>query len=1141
MKKTLFTTIALAMIGFATNAATVKVTMNRTSPTMTLADKASGQTINVGERDGMTYTFSAPAATYVLTALGTDGETVNGTIELDVTESDEEQAFSVLTCTTYASNSGWTIDEDYTVSVVINTREGETVAQTLGQSVTAGRRTFLAFVGNSYYATLTPNAAHQEEGYMALQRQGTLTANVNVQGAIPMGYEYSITLPADAGLFVGTKAAHYLPFSKMEPLAEKTEGTQKTVTYKLAASQVYNYRTWREGELTQAGYFTMNADETKRPQLAFTDDDYKAFDPQTIKHDVTWNGGYETGDIFLNINERGHLRLSHGETHDLLALRSWQLTDNSTNNYFMEPDFHYTVIGLDGQPSTGVVTVEKGETGADPWANLKAVGEGTAIVLVTYDAIGLNYYASGKQEKTNYMGGEYWSAIWPENTAAFVVTVGGSESTADPNMTINEAYNEDTKKLAGKYVDAEHDVFYYLDTEEGYSYTFTPTGVSSVEIAYPTIGERMATYNGFSAEGVTKNDDGSYTLLLKEGRQIVRLTDAAGNSVYQVLTAKQCHREIVNASREGSQIFQPGDKVKIQYSGLRHPANKMAGIYNMSAYVTYNGTPNGTSLILSPNQYTFGSAASAQAVTIDIPSDYDTEAAPELVMSEGVIQVNGYGDPIGNHRNTTRSGGRSANFTAVAHKTYFGAIPEVHLNISPVTNFIVRPVANVEDCRLSFSPDVTDNGDGTYTATYGTYTVTAAKKGYRCCRTQFTIGDDAEGEQTVAINMEVASTPEAWDGTETSQPATDGDTLLISTAAELAWLATEVNDSAKYTTSAVLTADIDLADYDWTPIGGQNKTVAYRGRFDGQGHTISGLYIDRPNDTHQALFGYCQQAAISRLTVGGQVRGKQYVAGIVAFQDETSVDRCTNHAEVVATAGVAGGVSAYHWDGISYTTNSINTGNVTAISKAGGIVGSNFLTSIVANCLSVGKITASSDRGACVGGGYSKNNVSNNYSTYEYAITDGQTLVSQEQLLSGEVAWLLGDAFGQNLGTEPNAGEADTIPVVDGMKVYKVLYTTNLSTEADSLFTNGTLPTLDATGTWVITWHTAPDGDIVTTVTADSTLYAEMKDASGIEEIAVCQSNAVSNHPVYDLSGRIISGQPKCGIYIRNGKKILVK
>lgn len=43
-------------------------------------------------------------------------------------------------------------------------------------------------------------------------------------------------------------------------------------------------------------------------------------------------------------------------------------------------------------------------------ADIKAVGNGTAIVLVSYDAICLNYYSG--TTRTPYMGGEYWSAIW---------------------------------------------------------------------------------------------------------------------------------------------------------------------------------------------------------------------------------------------------------------------------------------------------------------------------------------------------------------------------------------------------------------------------------------------------------------------------------------------------------------------------------------------------------------------------------------------------------------------------------------------------------------------------------------------------------------------------------------------------------
>lgn len=490
--------------------------------------------------------------------------------------------------------------------------------------------------------------------------------------------DFSITLPADAELSIGTKSAHFIDFKEVAPESTVTEGEMKTVTYPLSVGQIYNYRTWREGGLTQAGYFNFAEDVSRRPVLNFTDESYKAFDPKQVNHDVKSNSGFETGNIFLNINERGHLTMKVGDKFDAHAMRTWELTDNSTNNYFIEPDFHYTVVDLDGKPSTGVVSIEQKPGSA--WADVKAVGEGTAIVLVTYDGIALNFYRG--TDKNEYMGGEYWGAIWPENTGVFVVTVGEDASGIDPNMTINEQYNTDALKLAGKYVDAEHDVFYYLDTEEGAYYTFTPSGVDNVTIAYPTVGERMTTYSGFGKDGVTKNEDGSYTLLLKYGRNIVRLSDASDKSVYQILNAKPCHREIINASREGSNIIQPGDNVKIQYSGLHHPANKLAGIYNMSAYVTYSGTPNGTSLILGANQYTFGSDEGAQAMTVTIPKDFNAEDNAVFKLDEGVIQVNGYGDPVGNHRTISRETGRQPNFNAVAHKTHFGYLPDIELVIT---------------------------------------------------------------------------------------------------------------------------------------------------------------------------------------------------------------------------------------------------------------------------------------------------------------------------------------------------------------------------------------------------------------------------------------------------------------------------
>ena len=194
-----------------------------------------------------------------------------------------------------------------------------------------------------------------------------------------MGGDYVVTLPADAEMFIGKKFSHFTAFTKVEPTKTVPEGANKKVYYRLADNQVYNFRTWKQGGLTQGGYFTMDIDAGEGGYLSFSDADYEAFGAKTIKHDVMWNGGYETGNIFVNINERGHLMMNVGDTHNALAMRSWQLTDTQTNNYFIEPDFHYTVIDLEGNPSTGVIEIDNANTTTNPWSTIKAVGKGLSL------------------------------------------------------------------------------------------------------------------------------------------------------------------------------------------------------------------------------------------------------------------------------------------------------------------------------------------------------------------------------------------------------------------------------------------------------------------------------------------------------------------------------------------------------------------------------------------------------------------------------------------------------------------------------------------------------------------------------------------------------------------------------------------
>ena len=1036
--KNLLITLLAASSCLVADAAKVQVKMNTYSQTMTLVNKATQQAVAVGEPTSYTYSFEAAAGEYTLTGFNADGTVNNGSIDITVTDADE-QLFTVLTCNAYVTNKTdnvtWTIENgDYTLDVTVSTKEGASQKAVLGKSTTDGRSSFLILNGNSYSAEFIPSAAHQTEGFMTLYKAGTVTSNVSVSGAIPKGETYTVSVPAAAELQIGMKQSHFTDFKIVAPESVETAGDTKTCIYKLAYGQVYNYRTWMAGGLTQGGYFTMAEDASKRPALAFTEADYKAFDPKKINHDVQSNMGYETGNIFVNINERGHLLMNVGDKYDALALRTWELSDNTVNNYFIEPDFHYTVVGLDGKPSTDIIEIT--QTSGSAWADIRAKAAGTAIVLVTYDAIGLNYYSG--TTKTPYLGGEYWGAIWPENTGVYVVTVGQGTTAITPNMVINDKYNSDTMKNAGKYVDAEHDVFYYLDTEAGATYTFTPDGVSDITIAYPTIGEQMATYTGFGAEGVTKNADGSYTLLLKEGRQIVKMTDASGKSVYQVLTAKKCHREIINASREGSKIFQPGDQVKIQYSGLHHPANKLAGIYNMSAYVTYNGTPNGSSLILGSGQYTFGSAASAQAVTVTLPKDLDVAANPEFVMNEGVIQVNGYGDPIGNHRAINRATGRNANFTAIAHKTYFGAIPDIHIPLSEIKLFNIKVNCNVSDAAITVTYDgetLTPDADGNYSSSYGSYFVTAEKEGFSVYRNIFVIKDgDADNQ---IFNVEMISPVGVWDGKTLTEPKKEDDIYLISTGAELAWLADHVNSSAdNKNTNARLLNDIYLGNYNWTPVG-KSATTYFGGEFNGDGHAVKELYINE-NTSNRGLFGVIDGAAkIEKLSVYGEVSAKPMaaagVAGLVGTMKGGSViDRCVNYASVTSsnTSGRSGGLVGFMTGTGNKISNSYNVGNVTGTNNSMGGICSIVPTGCeVENVFNIGEIYTSSSAGcgSCFGviNGTSKNA----FSVKEYQKTDGQITVTDEQMRSGEIAHRLGEAFGQEIGK-------DAHPVLGGMKVY---------------------------------------------------------------------------------------------------------
>ena len=201
--------------------------------------------------------------------------------------------------------------------------------------------------------------------------------------------------------------------------------------------------------------------------------------------------------------------------------------------------------------------------------------------------------------------------------------------------------------------------------------------------------------------------------------------------------------------------------------------------------------------------------------------------------------------------------------------------------------------------------------------------------------------DENDGEDDIALlnddtDSDVWAGAGAADGIDTSWYNTNDNTFYISTAAQLAGLAQLVNNGNNFSTKNItLKADIKLNNdavptggNEWTPIGDSSNT--FQGTFDGDGHTITGLYI---NDTaagynaYKGLFGNIAAGAkVQNLIVTGDVAAKEknskprYVGGIVGFNSGT-----------VQNCGFQGSVSASKSNGL---VSSSDIGGVVGGGKA---------------------------------------------------------------------------------------------------------------------------------------------------------------------------------------------------------------
>lgn len=164
--------------------------------------------------------------------------------------------------------------------------------------------------------------------------------------------------------------------------------------------------------------------------------------------------------------------------------------------------------------------------------------------------------------------------------------------------------------------------------------------------------------------------------------------------------------------------------------------------------------------------------------------------------------------------------------------------------------------------------------------------------------------------------------------------------ITITSADGLFWFAEQANAGNNFAGKTVkLANDIDLNDKLWTPIGIYNDSKThFKGTFDGQGHTVSGVNVVESRKNGVGFFGKVYTGTIKNLTVAGNITTDNcnYVGGIVGHGYATVVE-CVfrgnvGSANTMQVGGIAGS------GGFTVTRCSVY-GNVTAECWAGGIVG----------------------------------------------------------------------------------------------------------------------------------------------------------------------------------------------------------
>ena len=893
------------------------------------------------------------------------------------------------------SPSKWVKDTDYTLSLRVTDASGVERSAELGSTVDgkgqaweSTRLSCLFVVGDTVSVTATPNA-ETHPNYNPATASKTPTMNDSLSLTCKEFVTVTVTAPKGSTIDAGTLAKYYV-FSFLEPFARSVE--DGTATFHLDKNTDYFYRVRHPQGATYWNYVRLSADAAytvTEEDLGLSGD----FNKSTIYHFE--NNIYDRAGIYLNINTKGYKNMAVGETFELNSFRNWFAIESFMNAKVALPEMHYQVIDVNGNASD-VVTITPNALNSNV-AVMEAKHEGTAIVLVTYDAM---THMVGQTSTTSHR----FSAIWPELTGVFVVNVGADGSAIQTNMNLDRM-DAVIEKDEARQLDAEHDILFYTGTE-GASYSFKPEAGCTVSVLRPTVTAASMTYSGgFTNTGVTTAEDGTVTVSgLITGRNIIKVTKG-GLSTYQVVTARGVSYKFVNA--EGTELTQeelaaikPGDSVTIQFSNLISPKEKLSGAYNFN-FSLYMQGPDGTFFKSDPGGnfgvYDFSGNPERQKLTVTIPKFW----AEETYTLSGAIKQAGW-PGVPTHRGITYAVGTNPGFDAPKTAGILSRLPEITIPVVKLDfltgKLIFRDQNGTSIDRKNLTVTLADsagNGiavaeDGTFKAYAEEYFYTVSGAGAEYATGSVTMKEEDPNEFIITLQATAAG---AWDGKTQTEPQTDENGVYqISTGAELAWFVAKSKDAD---VTGVLTANINLGKYAWLNISSSKKVT-----LDGAGFEITGL-----NATAGLFAQIGSNSYIHDLTIRGAVSGKGNAGAIAGYASGTApkIANCFNYAVITSTGNNVGGLVGYTYQN-AVIENCANFGAVTGGSSVGGIIGGTVGNgSTITGCYNTAEISATGSKaGGIIGGTSSEMTVTSCYNTGKISGTASGGIAGE---VKGNVNW----------------------------------------------------------------------------------------------------------------------------------------